>query len=178
VFDIDALGGGIYGYEAWCIFMRNLRPDHIIGCDLREGDTNETLFGSRREFCIAVFGSGLDVEPIKAAFTLCSEKGLAPPDRRFILSPQLDREPLVDAGMIDSTGRLVQREWTRFVHDECIKGGWGYAPRKVTVELSPELKAELKALQEKTVTESGTTGRKQGVVSQPHASKPWWKFWQ
>jgi hypothetical protein len=97
-----------------------------------------------------------------------------PPDRRFILRPQLDREPLVDAGMIDSSGRLDQRKWTRVVRDECIKGGWGYAPRKVTVELSPELKAELKALQEKTVTESGTTARKQRVVSQPQASGSLW----
>jgi len=73
---------------------------------------------------------------------------------------------------------LVQRVWTRFVHEECKKGGWGYAPRTFTVELSPELKAELKALQEKTVTRAGSKDREQDVVSKPRASKPWWRFWQ
>jgi len=177
VFDIDALGGGVYGYEAWCIFMRNLNPGQIIGCTLREGDTNETLFGNGREFCIAVFGSDSNVEAVKEAFMQCSERGLAPSDRRFILSPQLDREPLVDTGEIDSAGRLVQRQWTRFVHEECKKGGWGYAPRTVTVELSPELKAELKTLQDKTVTGMESTVQQKDVASRPHESKPWWKFW-
>ena len=157
VFDIDALGGGFYGYKAWCIFMRNLQPEKIISCILREGDTNATLNGSRREFCIAVFGIGLDIETVKAAFTGSSEKGLAPSNRRFILSPQLDSEPLVEAGMIDSVGRLVQDEWSRVVHDECKAGGWGFAPRKIPVDLSPELKTELKALQDKTVINSAST---------------------
>jgi len=146
VFDIDALGGGLYGYEAWRIFMRALRPEKILGCRLREGDTSETLNGHRREFCIAVYGAGSDVDAVKQAFEASSEKGLAEPCRRFIVGARLESEPLADAGAIDTAGRLVQDSWTRFVHDECKAGGWGYAPRRVTVELSPELTAELEAL--------------------------------
>jgi len=149
VFDIDELGGGFYGSRAWRIFMRQLPPEKIIGATLREGDTSETLTGSRREFCIGVYGAALDVEVVKRAFAGCSEKGLAPADRRFILSPRLDSEPLLEAGMIDSVGRLAQDEWSRMFHDRCKDCGWGYAPRKVTVELPPELRNELKALQDK-----------------------------
>jgi hypothetical protein len=178
LFDIDALGGGFYGYKAWCIFMRNLKPEKIISCILRAGDTNATMNRSRREFCIAVFGIGLDVETVKAAFTGSSEKGLAPSNRRFILSPQLDSEHLVEAGMIDSVGRLVQDKWSRVVHDECKDGGWGFAPQKVTVDLSPELKAELKALQDKTVIGSASAAQPRDSVSRPQPSKPWWKFWK
>ncbi len=146
VFDIDALGGGFYGSKAWRIFMRNLRPERIVGCNLREGDTRETLSGNRREFCIAVWGIDVDTEAIRSAFATCSETGLAALERRFISSPQLDSEPLVEAGRIDAEGRLVQDEWSRMFHDRCKDCGWGYAPRSVSYELSPELKAELEAL--------------------------------
>ncbi len=88
VFDVDALDGGFYGSQAWRIFMRNLSPERIIGCILREGDTRATLNGSHREFCIGIFGSGLDVEAVKAVFASSSEQGLAPSNRRFILSPR------------------------------------------------------------------------------------------
>lgn len=157
VFNIDALGGGSYGSQAWRIFMRQLPPEKIIGCSLCEGDTNETLNGNRREFCIAVFGVGFDVEMVKRAFADSSENGLAASNRRFILSPKLDSEPLMEAGITDSVGRLVQDEWSRIFHDHCKDSGWGFAPKKITVKLTSELKAELKALQGK--------------------NKPWWKFW-
>ena len=176
VFDIDALGGGFYGSQAWRIFMRNLTPEKIIGCILREGDTRETLSGSRREFCIGVFGPGLDVEAVKAVFASSSEKGLAPSNRRFILSPRLESEPLVEAGMIDSSGRLVPDEWDRGFHDRCKDCGWGFAPRRITVDLSPELKAELKAMQNKKVSGSAPTGQPVAPAAPP-ARKPWWKFW-
>ena len=155
VFDIDALGGGFYGSQAWRIFMRQLPPENITGCSLREGDTNETLNGSRREFCISIFGAGLDVEMVKKAFTDSSEKGLAALNRRFIISPKLDSEPLVEAGMIDSVGRLVQDEWSRIFHDRCKDSGWGFAPKKITVDLPAELKTELKALRAKKASNDG-----------------------
>lgn len=177
VFDIDELGGGFYGSQAWRIFMRNLRPERIIGCVLREGDTSETLGGSRREFCIAVFGIGLDIEFVKAAFVDSSEKGLATSNRRFILSPKLDSEPLVEAGMIDSVGRLAHDEWSRSFHDRCKDSGWGFAPKKITVDLPPELKTELKTLQAKTVSGATPSAQPAPTSSPPQASKPWWKFW-
>ena len=167
VFNIDELGGGFYGSQAWRIVMRNLPPAKILGCMLREGDTSETLNGSRREFCIAIFGPGLDVEVVKAAFASSSEKGLAPSNRRFIPSPRLDSEPLVEAGMIDSVGRLVQDEWSRMFHDRCKDCGWGFAPKKIAVDLSPQLRAELKALQDKTASGSSRTPQPAGTVFRP-----------
>lgn len=158
VFDIDALGGGYYGSEAWRIFMRHLAPGTIIGTVLREGDTRETLTGNRREFCIGVFGLELDVEAVRKVFASSSARGLVPLSRRFILSPQLESEAFMEAGMIDSGGRFVADEWDRRFHDRCKDCGWGYAPRRITVDLSAELKAELKAMQDKTVSGRSSTG--------------------
>jgi hypothetical protein len=64
IFDIDGLGGGFYGAVAWRIFMHNLNPGSIKGCSLKEGDTNETIYGKRREYCIAVLGENLDEKAI------------------------------------------------------------------------------------------------------------------
>jgi hypothetical protein len=181
VFDIDALnaldGWSSYGDKAWHIIMQNLRPEKIIGCMLREGDTRETLNRSRREFCIGIFGIELDIEVVKAVFADSSEKGLATLNRRFILCPRLDSEPLVEAGMIDSVGRLVEDEWSRISHDRCKDCGWGFAPKKITVNLSKELKTELKAMQGKTKSGLVPTSQVAAAVSPPQVSKPWWKFW-
>lgn len=171
VFDIDALGGGFYGSQAWRIFMRNLSPEKIISCTLREGDTSETLNGRCREFCISVFGPGLDVEAVKAAFASSSEKGLAPPNRRFIHGPQLDSEPFVEAGMIDSVGRLIRAEWDRGFHDRCKDYGWGFAPRKITVALSLELKNELNGLQDRKVSGSAPTAQPSTSVLPPRGAR-------
>lgn len=175
VFNIDDLGGGFYGAQAWRIFMRNIRPETIVGAILREGDTNETLNGTAREFCIAAFG--IDVDVVKAALTHATEKGLVELHRRFILSPKLDSEPLVDAGMIDSLGRLVQDEWSRSFHDRCKDCGWGFAPRKITVDLSADLKAELKLLQAKAISIKTRDAQPASTSTASQASKPWWKFW-
>jgi hypothetical protein len=150
VFNIDDLGGGFYGGKAWRIFMLNLPPENIIACRLKQGDTEETLNGMQREFCIAVLGLARDDAIVRKAFENCDEKGLAPVARRFKSS--LGSEPLVDAGLIDSLGRLVQDEWSRVFHDLCKDCGWGYAPKAVRVDLTPELGAELETLRNKTVS--------------------------
>jgi hypothetical protein len=151
VFDIDELGGGFYAASAWRVFMQHVRPETITGCSLKEGDTQETLSGRRREFCIAVEGSGLDIDAIRKTFEQSSEKGLASPNRRFIFSPQLDSEPLVAAGCIDAQGRIIQGEWNRGFHDRCKDCGWGYAPTSVPKGLPSELRAELEDLKKRTV---------------------------
>ena len=135
--------------------MQNLSPDKILGCTLKEGDTQKTLSRSQREFCIAVFGPALDTTIVRSTFEKCTEKGLAVSARRFISNPV--SEPLVDAGFVDSLGRLVQDEWSRMFHDRCKDCGWGYAPKKITVNLSLELKSELKMLQDKTVSGEAPT---------------------
>ncbi len=161
VFDIYALGGGFYGSKSWDIFMRNLRPEKIVGCSLRAGDTAETRKGAKREFCIAVFGDKLNIEDVKAAFAASSENGLAPLDRRFMVSPELDSESFAETGTVDHAGRFVQNAWARAFHDRCKKSDWGYIPTQVSADISPELMAELELLKSKVV----------------QIKKPWWKFW-
>jgi len=179
VFDINDLGGGFYGSTAWRIFLRNLRPENIIGCVLREGDTSETLSGNQREFCIAVFGAELNTDLFEKVFKDCSEKGLASSNRRFLLSPKLDSEPLIEAGIVDSMGRLVQDEWNRIFHDRCKDCGWGFAPKSVPGDLSPELKSELKELQSRTVTKIRTSGsQSKSQPTQNSTKRKWWQFWK
>lgn len=141
--NIDSLGGGFYGAKAWRIFMRHLPKENIIGCILKEGGIWDTLNGRQREFCIAVFGE-FDETALRAAFESADEQGLAALERRFVSNPEA--EPLVHVGVVDSFGRLVQDEWSRVFHDCCKDCGWRYAPKAITVDLTPELKAELESL--------------------------------
>jgi hypothetical protein len=143
VFDIDALGGGFYGYQAWRIFMRHVDPSKITACILMEGDTNATLNGRAREFCIAVYGMNLDPGYIKKVFGDLNEKGLAPKNRRFIEKPELDSEPLPKRGMIDAFGIFTTEAWTRIDHDLCKEAGWRYKPESIPDDLPPELRGEL-----------------------------------
>jgi hypothetical protein len=73
---------------------------------------------------------------------------------------------LTEDGLIDAHGRLVTDEWGRIEHDRCKKSGWGYAPRAVNYELSPELRAELEELRrprpsikEKTMSQRDVCGK-------------------
>jgi hypothetical protein len=170
VFDIDELGGGFYGSTAWRILMRNLKQSQIKDCVLKEGDTNATLSGSRREFCIAITGQNLNIENIRTCFQNCTEKGLAKIERRFLVGSTVVSEPLTLTGTIDSKGRLVVDEWTRVFHDRCKDCGWKYFPKKVSADIPKELKQELKTLMS---NEPSTLLN----VDKGFSKRPWWKFW-
>ena len=143
VFDIDALGGGAYGSVAWRCVMRHLDPKRLAGGMLFHGDTNATLHGRANDHCIAICGDRVDADYVRSTFADVEEPGLCPPERRFIESPQLGREPLMRAGEVDEAGCFVEDEWSRMFHDRCKDTGWGYRPRRITVSLTPELRAEL-----------------------------------
>ncbi|MFG1691125.1 hypothetical protein ACGF5M_03025 [Gemmatimonadota bacterium] len=204
VFDIDDLGGGFYGYEAWKIFMKHLDPSKLTGSTLLEGDTMETLNGGANEFCIAVYGS-VDVDYVRSAFEDLTEEGLAPPDRRFIEKPQLDSEPLPDRGRVDSEGFFVTGSWTRVDHDLCKGTGWGFRPGSAPNDLPPELAEELEALRRGGVSEISEDSvavekeveaasededvavEDEAVEAEPEAEatpddapvqKAWWQFWK
>jgi ABC-type polar amino acid transport system ATPase subunit len=148
VFDIETLGEGYYEAKAWRTVMKHLQPSRITGCVLKEGDTQATLRGRAHEFCIAIYGAEPDVNYVKGVFADLEEEGLAPKNRRFMDNPQLDAEPLVLAGTIDSFGRLVRDTWDRGFHDWCKESGWGYNPKRVPRDLSYELRNELAKLVE------------------------------
>ncbi len=148
VFDIDALGGSYYGYQAWRIFMKRMPQARIRNTVLKEGDTRETLAGAANEFCIAVYGPLLNPEHVRQAFESLADKGLAPVERRFIMKPPLDGEPLPVRGRIDIHGHFVTDEWMRVDHDLCKEAHWKYRPAKVPAELPEHLQSELKKMME------------------------------
>lgn len=172
VFDIDALGGGFYGSAAWRLFMRHFRPTDFPACSLLEGDTNASLSGRAREFCIAVSGPSLDPAAVKGIFGAVAAKGLAPPARRFIDKPQLGSEPLVIRGRIDDFGSFITAEWTRVDHDLCKEAGWSYRPQRVSGDPPLDLAKELKELSRPTRAHHATRGKGAGEL------RRWWQFWK
>jgi hypothetical protein len=194
VFNIDDLGGGFYGYQAWKIFMKHIDVRKFPASALFEGDTNETLGGSANEFCIAIYGM-IDIGKIKDIFKDLNDKGLAQQGRRFIDKPRLDAEPLPSRGRIDAAGFFVTDKWTRVDHDLCKENGWGYKPQKVTVELNADLRRELDELMRDRFPGSGTDQApcvappaEQPIVPPNPQKKPdqqtlptsqkWWQFWR
>lgn len=147
VFDIDGLESASYGFRAWQLFMKHVDPKQVGPGILLEGDTGLTLAGEANEFCIAIYGSSLDLDYVRDTFESLDEKGLAPFHRRFIEKPALDDQPLPKRGLIDSFGRLVTDEWYREDHNLCKESGWGYFPQVVPPTLDAALKAELEVLQ-------------------------------
>ncbi len=129
LFDIDELSGGFYGNKAWRIFMKNCNSKKLCDSTLFEGDTSGTLAGRERIFCIAVqtFDSSSIIH-LKESFKICQEKGLLPPDGRFIEGNVTDTNSLLIRGRIDSIGRFVTDKWTRVDEDLCKECGWEYAP--------------------------------------------------
>jgi len=137
VFDIDELGGGFYGDRAWRIFMSRVQAKQLAGCTLREGDMQATISHQQRWFCIAVVGLDLDIGIIRQAFADCTEV------RRLFICDEIGKEPLRDAGRIDSDGNFVESSWNRIQHDRCKDCHWPYAPETVPKNLPADLKREL-----------------------------------
>lgn len=96
VFDIDELGGGMYGSEAFKIFYKNLDPSQMSNFSIYDGDTNSTLMGKDRFYCIAV--KSMDeatISYVEKVMGEASDKGLAPLSKRFIKGNVTSSEPLV-----------------------------------------------------------------------------------
>jgi hypothetical protein len=111
LFDIDELGGGLYGYASYKIFFGALDTSLLLGCLLRDGDTNATLQGRARHCCIAVeLPDGSKIEAVKNALSKTTAKGLLRPSSRFLEDALVRQEPLVFAGRISSTGELTNCE--------------------------------------------------------------------
>lgn len=136
LFDIDALGGGFYGYEAWKIFMRHCKGENLAGTTLFEGDTAETLRGQANHFCIAIFALVQSkVAYVKEVMSRATDKGLLPLGERFI-EGRVTRmtgghQPLPQRARVDAFGRFVTDKWTRIDEELCEKTGWTYAPASV-----------------------------------------------
>lgn len=96
VFSIDDLGGGAYGAEAFKIFYRNLDPVKMNSFNIFDGDTQQTLYGSDNNYCIAVQSYDPDViKYVEETMSKATDKGLAPLNSRFIHGNVTQKEPLV-----------------------------------------------------------------------------------
>jgi hypothetical protein len=122
LFDIDGLGGGFYGWQAYKVIFSNLDPKRLTACTLLDGDTKETLSGSARQYCIAL--QSLDpskLSYVKETLSQCSDKGLLPPRKRFVEGNVTTQHPLAIAGEIDSAGNLNVKE-SSMIGDGWVKG--------------------------------------------------------
>lgn len=102
VFDIDDLGGGMYGSEAFKIFYKNLDPSKMSDFIIYDGDTNSTLTGSDRHYCIAVKSNdSATIDYVENTMKNASDKGLAPLSKRFIRN--VSAEPLVQSAVVTNS---------------------------------------------------------------------------
>ncbi len=108
LFDIDGLGGGLYGYAAYKIFFKAVDTNLLSGCSLYDGDTNLTLRGQANHYCIAVESlHNRKLAFVRDIISKCHEKGLLPLESRFLEDPDVSNEPLVLACHIDLSGSLI-----------------------------------------------------------------------
>jgi len=109
LFDIDDLGGGFYGWQAYKIIFKAVDPKRLKGCTVLDGDTADTLAGRANHYCIAFqYADPAAVQYVRETLGRCEDKGLLPASQRFRES--IGREPLVQAARIDSDGRLLVKE--------------------------------------------------------------------
>ena len=116
LFDIEELGGGLYGYAAYKIFFDAVDTKQLSSCLLSDGDTNATLVGRANQYCIAVESyDDAQIAAVKKALSEAKAKGLLPLPSRFLQGELVQREPLVRAARIDVTGKLVDCKtgWVR-----------------------------------------------------------------
>ena len=108
LFDIDELGGGLYGYAAYQILFNAVDTRELAGCDISDGDTAATLAGRANHYCIAIGSPDPSkLALVKSALATCDVKGLLPPESRFLEDAEAAREPLVLAGSFTTSGELV-----------------------------------------------------------------------
>lgn len=132
LFDIEGLGGGLYGYEAYKVFFTAVDTRQLPGCVLADGDTAATLTGSANHYCISVMSdSASALSYVRAAMTRATAPGLLPVERRFVESDAVRHEPLVPSAQIDAQGRLVNAK-PRWVAE-----AWEKSPHTGPIEPVP-----------------------------------------
>jgi hypothetical protein len=97
------LGGGFYGAAAFKIFFQNLDPNKMPTFILYDGDTNETLNGTARIYCIAVKSSNPStINYLKEKMSQINDKGLLKLEKRFIEGNVTKKHPLVLSAQVNS----------------------------------------------------------------------------
>jgi len=125
LFDIDAIRGDnddaafFYGREVRRIFMTHFDPAAVGRAILWHGETQATLDGDERFWCIAItVADPTRLDLVRAAFLRIEARGLPPGAQRFREHPvdvtfrgaqpvPLRREPLMQWLLVDETGTLI-----------------------------------------------------------------------
>ena len=109
VFEIDSLGATdeermFYGTPARLIFMKHFDPRAVGRSYLWQGDTQQTLSGDARQFCVAVSARHPSaLTALRGVFSKASDKGLAAIGQRFSEHP-------VDLDFSSGSAKPVRRE--------------------------------------------------------------------
>ena len=108
LFNIDELGGGLYGMAAYKILFSAIDTRRLAGCGLSDGDTNATLSGSARQYCIAVESADTSqIALVRQTLARSNAKGLLPLSARFLEDEQVRAEPLVEAAQVTAAGEVM-----------------------------------------------------------------------
>lgn len=116
LFDIEALGGGLYGYSAYKALFETIDTRLIPSSTLADGDTAASISGRDNHYCIAITcGDPRAIERVQDALSRARANGALPAVVRFIDGDAAAREPLVPAAEIDAAGALVSAKprWIR-----------------------------------------------------------------
>lgn len=117
---IENVASAGYGLESWKIFWRVVPAQRLAGATLYEGDTDSTLRGGQRLYCIglghpsaAVPGDIREMLDESAEYRLVSASSLniSDPTPNFLEGEALAREPLVEMGWVDPNGQVAGEGW-------------------------------------------------------------------
>jgi len=135
-FDIEKVGGGSYGFEAWKIFWTAIDPEAIRSSSLFEGDTDATLKGQENVFCIAIqCAESKDIVRVKAVLEENDKFVQVAARPKFAEGNACVFEPLPDAGRIDATASLVGRAYeSRAALDSVRKERAAAAPKSSVLD--------------------------------------------
>lgn len=128
LFDIEALGGGLYGYAAYKALFETIDTRLIPSSTFADGDTAASITGSDNHYCIAVTCDDPDgIAHVRDSVARARAKGLLPAVVRFIDGDAVAREPLVPAAAIDAAGMLVSAKprWIREAWETARKAKTG-----------------------------------------------------
>ena len=121
-FDIDRIDATVYGFECWKTFWQSVDVNKLAGGHLFEGDTADTLDGNEKVFCIAVQVDNPNVlSEISDNLERDAEFQRIAVYPEFHEGSELLREPLVDAGRVDSSGKLVGGIWSQHALEALAK---------------------------------------------------------
>lgn len=119
LFDIDGLGTSSYGEAAYRILFNSLDQSRMTMCLFHDGDTNATLAGRDRVYCIAIQATRRNViSYVREVLSTRTDPGLLPPHRRFLDGAVVANEPVVLAGGVGRTGMFAVFE------DDLIQPSW------------------------------------------------------